>query len=115
MTGYLLASMQSWGLILGVLSPILISVVQQPSWSGQVRTLVGVVVSLAIGVLTVLANGGADLKDWLATLALVLVASQATYRGIFKPSGAADAIEKVTSLRVFGKHSKERPNDYQAV
>lgn len=98
--------MHAWGLILGVLSPLLISVVQQPQWSSRTRTAVGVAAALVIGVLTVLADGGADLTDWLSTLATVLVASQAAYLGIFRPPGIAYKIENVTAIgKRRGQHS----------
>lgn len=88
----------SWALILGVLSPLLLSVVQQPRWPNSVRAALTAVASVVIGVVTVLANGGLeDASGVLGIIALVLVASNAAYRNLWKPTGIAPAIERATS------------------
>jgi len=92
----------SWALIAGVLTPLLTSLVQQPQWTNRTRSLVGVAVAIVIGILTCLAQGTLDLIDTqpenvLATLALVLVASQAAYQSLWKMTGIAPAIERATS------------------
>jgi biotin transporter BioY len=93
------ADTAAWGLIAGVLAPLLISVVQQPRWSGRTRVAVHVAASVAIGLLTCLANGtlDSDAQTVLSVVALVLVSSSATYGRIFKPSGVSAAIENKTS------------------
>lgn len=88
---------QAWGLILGVLAPMLISVVQQPKFTGTVRAVVAVAASAVIGLLTVLAAGDFAVGEWLTTAALVLVASHTAYEGFYKPTGVAKAIEEGTS------------------
>jgi ABC-type thiamin/hydroxymethylpyrimidine transport system permease subunit len=88
----------SWGLILGVLTPLVTAVAQRPRWSTRTRTLVGVGVSIVVGVLTCLANG--DIRSGqtvLSTIAVVLVAAQATYLGMWKPSLIAPKLESATS------------------
>lgn len=93
------ADTASWGAIAGILSPLIISVVQQPKWSGQTRVLVHLAASVAIGLLTCLANGTLDsnVQTVLSVIAVVLVSSSAAYGSIFKPSGIAAAIENGTS------------------
>lgn len=96
-----LSETASWGLIAGVLLPLLTSVVQQPKWTNRTRVFVGWGLALVAGVLTCLANGTLDNFDTspetvLGTIALVMVASQATYAG-WKKSGVAPAIENATS------------------
>lgn len=87
----------SWGLIAGVLLPILTSVVQQPKWSPRLRTIVGWTMSVVAGVVTCLANGSFDeTKTVLATVAVVLVAAQSAYAG-WKRTGLTGAVESATS------------------
>lgn len=92
------ADTASWALIAGVLTPILVSLVQQPRWSQSLRAIVALVVAVIVGVLTVLANGGfADASGSLGIIALVLVASNTAYKTFWKPTGVAPVIEDKTS------------------
>lgn len=92
------ADSASWGLILGILTPLLVSVVQQPTWSPRTRAMVAAVAAVVVGFLTVLANGGLDSgQTLLGVIALVLVASNTAYKTLWKPTGVAPAIEIKTS------------------
>lgn len=93
----------SWALILGVLTPLVVAVVQQPTWPQPVRAVISLLAAVIVGVVTVLANGGlSDTSGWLGIIALVLVASQTAYRNLWKPLGVAPAIEGATSPRPKG-------------
>jgi hypothetical protein len=88
----------SWGALAGVFTPLLTSIVQRPNWTKQKRTVVGVLVSVVIGVLTCLADGSLDhAATVLMTLTAVVVASAATYKTLWQPSGIAGGIENATS------------------
>jgi hypothetical protein len=92
----------SWGLILGIVTPLVTSLAQRPNLSSQRRTVIGVIVSVAVGVLTCLANGDFHWNEGqtvLSTIAVVLVASQASYLGMWKPSRIATNLENATSPR----------------
>lgn len=92
------ADSASWALILGVLTPLIVSVVQQPQWSDRTRAVVSVVASVLIGVVTVLANGGIESgQTLLSVCALVFVASNTAYKTLWKPTGVSPAIERATS------------------
>lgn len=89
----------SWGLVLGVVMPILTAIVQQPRWSDRTRTIVGWAMSIVAAIITCLANGSFHFDQGqtvLATIAVVLVAAQATYVG-WKKTGLTGKIEAVTS------------------
>lgn len=87
----------SWGLVLGVVMPILTSIVQQPRWSDRTRTIVAWLLSAVGGIVTCLANGSFDEgQTMIATIAVVLVAAQATYVG-WKKTGLTGKIEQATS------------------
>lgn len=94
-----LSDTASWALLAGVLTPLLTSLVQQPKWSRRTRVIVSVIVSAAIGLLTLLANG--SLNDGpqtaLSAVTLVIVAASASYKTIWEPMGVAPAIESATS------------------
>jgi hypothetical protein len=93
-----LGDTQSWGLILGVLTPLVVSIIQQPRWSDPVRAIIHVVAAVVVGVVTVLANGQiTDQSTILTTIAVVLVASSAAYGYVWKPLGVAPKIERATS------------------
>jgi hypothetical protein len=88
----------SWGLLLGVLTPIATSIVQQPRWSSSVRAVIGAIVSVIVGVVTVLASGDiSDTSTLLQTVAVTLVAAWSSYRGFWKPTGVAPVLETKTS------------------
>jgi hypothetical protein len=88
----------SWGLILGVVTPLLTSIVQRPNWSSSVRTGVGVAVSVVIGFVTCLADGSiGSAETVLATVAAVVVVAASTYQNLWKPSTIAPKLEAVTS------------------
>lgn len=93
----LLAQPQAWGLILGVIAPLLISVVQQPKFTGATRSVIAVAAAAVIGVLTVLSTGDFDPSNLLTTFAVTLVASHAAYESFYKPTGLADVVEFKTS------------------
>ena len=89
----------AWALIIGAVLPFLIAVVNRPKWSGTVRQIVAVAISLAVGLVTVVVQGAADftLQGALVTLAAVVGAAQATYALVWKPSKIAPVLERVTT------------------
>lgn len=89
----------SWALLAGVLTPLVTSVVQQPQWTGRVRTLVAVIASAVIGVVTLFANGALNdgPQTVLSVVALVVVTSATAYKNLWVPAGVAPAIERATS------------------
>lgn len=98
-TPAVLGDTASWALLAGFLTPLLTSVVQQPTWTSRTRTLVAVVASVIVGVVTLLANGSFNdgPQTVLSIVALVVVTSATAYKTIYVPSGIAPAIENATS------------------
>ena len=89
----------SWALLAGVFTPLLTSLAQQPRWTGAVRVVVGIVISVVVAVLTLLANGSLNdgAQTVLSIVALVVVTSAASYKAIWQPSGVAPKLENATS------------------
>lgn len=85
--------------IVGVVSPWVIAFVQQPQWSTRVRKLVAVAASVVLGILTSLATGSfADGPVSIGgAIAIVLVASQSTYKSLAQPTSGRMRTEKATS------------------
>ncbi|MET9293460.1 hypothetical protein [Streptomyces sp. NPDC003077] len=88
---------QMWALIVGFASPLLISVVNQPQWSGAVRTAIQVVVSVLVGLGSAYFAGDFAGKDVVTSILVAAVAAISAYKGVFKPSGIAPKVEKATS------------------
>ena len=88
-----------FALIIGFLLPLLVAVFQQPRWSDPIRAAVALLVSLLAGAGTAYFAGDLGLRpETLVTDTLIIfVAAIAAYRGWWKPTGIAPAIEKVTS------------------
>lgn len=88
--------------LVGVLTPLATAVVQQPTWTPRLRSIVGVVVSVVLAAATVYGEQAAHLTHatlptLLGAVTAVIVAAQATYHGLYKPTGLAPALERVTS------------------
>ena len=92
-----LGDVETWGLLLGVLSPLAIAIIEQPRWTGATRMIVGWVCALIIGAVTCLAHGVlTEPTTVLRVCVLVLVAAQAAHAG-WKKAGISPAIEHATS------------------
>ena len=79
--------------IVGALLPAVIAVINRERWAGWVKALVTVLVSTAAGALTAWANGQFTGLGFTASALVVLGIAVASFHGIWKTSGLADAIE----------------------
>jgi len=87
-----------WSLLVGFLSPLLISVVQQPKWTQQTRAFVTFVSSLILGAGTAYFQGDLDdAQSTVSAILIVLVSGMTTYRNLWKTTGIAPKIEAKTS------------------
>lgn len=88
-----------WAALLGLLTPLVTAIAQQPGWSKPVRTVVGVLVSAAVAVVTLLSTGQiTDLAVTAPTLLLVIAVAQVSYKTLWQRTGVTDLIEVGTSL-----------------
>ncbi|HET9653820.1 MAG TPA: hypothetical protein VFP72_00565 [Kineosporiaceae bacterium] len=89
-----------FGLVLAVLTPLVTAVAQQPRWTSRTRSIVGALVSLVVGFLTVATAGKlGDTSTLLTTLALVVAAAEASYQKLWRGTGLTQMIENATSPR----------------
>lgn len=86
-------------LIIGFLSPAVVSLITQPGFDTRLRVGVMAGVSLIAGFLTSYFDGSFNPTDVTSSVLIVAVASITAYKGIFKPLGVSGAIETATALR----------------
>ena len=98
-----MSSVQAWSMILGLITPFVIAVVNNPAWNAATKRVVSVVISVLVGVMNLLVSGVAlDWADYslsgvLVNLALVIGSAQAAYALLWKPTGTTDKVEAATS------------------
>lgn len=93
-----MSNTQAWSVILGVITPLLIAVVNRKTWSDQMRRIAAIVVSVVVAVGNLVFNGDiTDWKNWVVNIALVAGAAQVLYATVFKPTGIADKVDQKTS------------------
>lgn len=85
------------GLLVGAVSPLLTSVLQQPQWSKRVRIAVSGAVSIVIGFAIAAAAGQLDPGNLLGIIVAVYTAAEAFYQKLWKVTGVAGAVEAATS------------------
>lgn len=100
-----------WALIVGFFLPHLLAVVQQPRFSQGLRAVITFAGSLIAAVGTVLIqNDGWSWHDWVSSSLLILVTAIATYKGLWKPTQIAPAVEHSTSGTSKGAGSYDARN-----
>jgi hypothetical protein len=82
----------------GVLMPFIIAVINQRSWSPQIRGAVAFVVCLIASAVLAWTHGDLTWGDWRNTAVVVTGASMVMYHALWKPSGLAPAVEDATSV-----------------
>lgn len=92
-----MTTLEMWSLLVGFFLPLAISAIQRASWSNPVRAAVAFGVCVLAGLGTVWLAGNFSTKNIVSSVLLVLVTALATYKGLWKPSGVAPAIETATS------------------
>lgn len=92
-----LGNLAMWSLIVGFLSPIAISLIQQPTWSDAVRAVVAFLFSAVVAVPTAYFAGDLEGRDYVSSGLLILVTTVATYKNFWKPTAIAPKVEAATS------------------
>ncbi|POX36056.1 hypothetical protein C3486_35615 [Streptomyces sp. Ru73] len=86
-----------WALIIGFVSPLLISAVNQPHWPSAARAAVQITVSVLVGLGTAYFAGDFAGKDIVTSILIASVSAISAYKGIFKPTGVSPTVEHLTS------------------
>ena len=93
-----LSDYQMLSLLIGFVLPLVISVIQQPSWSKPLRAWVTLAVCVITGFLIVYTTGQLNGKSLVTSILIVLVAALATYSKFWKPSSLSPVIEQRTAI-----------------
>lgn len=98
-----LSAAESWSILLGLITPFLVSVVNQPKWTSQQKRVLSIIVAVIVGIVNLLVQGAftnLNQVTWagvISVVVLVVGSSQAAYALLWKPTGAADSVERATS------------------
>ncbi|MFJ2780302.1 hypothetical protein [Kitasatospora sp. NPDC087315] len=93
-----LTDAQLWAMIIAFFSPLATAVVQQPRWSNVLRTIVASLIAAAVGTGSAYFAGDFTGRGVVSTVLLAVVVSTTAYTSVFKPVGAAPAIERATAF-----------------
>lgn len=88
---------EMWALIVGFVIPPLLAIVQQPTWSSTMRSIVMLATALVAGAGTAYFAGVFTSSDIVTSVLIVLVTGMSTYQGFWKKTGIAPKIEAATS------------------
>lgn len=92
-----MSNLAMWSMVVGFFLPMVIAVIQQPSWSQQVRALVTFGVCVVAGAGTAYFNGDFNTADIASAILVTLVTAISVYKGLMGPTGIAPKIEAATS------------------
>jgi hypothetical protein len=87
-----------WALAVGFVSPPVIALIQQRTWSPRVKALIAFGFALIVAAVTAYFNGLFTVPDIGRLGLLIFLSAVASYQGFWKPTGVAPAIEKATSV-----------------
>lgn len=88
----------SVGIIVGIVTPLLVALIQRPTMSKQLRTVIAIAAAVIIGLISAAASGQLSQPSSALTLIVVLYATcEAAYQKIWKATGLAKSIEVKTS------------------
>lgn len=86
-----------WALVIGFVSPPVISLIQQSRWSARVQSLVALGFYLVLAAGTAWFSGLFNLGDYLRLALLIFLTGATSYQTLWKPTGASPAIEAATT------------------
>jgi hypothetical protein len=92
------SNLQIASAFVGIVMPLVVSVVNQTHWKSQIKGLVAILVSLVAAFLTSWIAGDLNGKSFATSFLIVLGATLTTYRVFWKPTGIADSVERATTV-----------------
>lgn len=92
-----MTDLELWAVIVGFFVPVVLSVINQPTWSSRRKSTVAFIFAVFVGAITAWLQGDLNGRSVVSAILLVLVLSITTYKGFWKPTGVAGAIEVKTS------------------
>lgn len=92
-----LDNLAALNIIVGFVSPTVISVINRPTMSAQNKAFITFGFCVVVGFLTALFMGQLTVEDITSSILLTFVAAITAYNGLFKPTGIAAKIEEKTT------------------
>jgi hypothetical protein len=92
-----MTNLAQWSALVGFLLPLVVAVIQRPTFSRRLRTVIGIAASAGTAVLTALIEGKLTWNNWATSFIFVAVTAWASYGHVWVPAGAAPYIEAKTS------------------
>ena len=93
-----MTNLMMWSLIVGFFMPPVQAIIQQTTWSSQLRAGVNFVACAVAGIGVAYFQGDFTGRRFIESALVILVTTIAVYKGTWKPFGVAPAIEKATSF-----------------
>lgn len=92
-----MSSLQMWSLVVGFFLPPVQAIIQQQSFSTELRAGVNFVACAVAAVGVAYFQGDLTGRRFIEAGLVILVTTIATYKGTWQPTGIAPGIEKATS------------------
>lgn len=87
-----------YAMLVGFFLPPLIALILQHQWPTRLKTIVAFALVLLASIGTAYFENRLDLHQLLPTVFTVLTMTVTSFKALWQPTGAADHIERVTSL-----------------
>lgn len=94
-----MSNLVMWTMIVGFAMPPIIAFFQQPSFSPPVRAIITAIFSITGGGVTAYLNDLFNPEDIIGAILVTGVSAITFYRGFWKPTGVAPAVEQATSRK----------------
>lgn len=86
-----------WTLIVGFFTPPVVAVIQQPKFSDAAKAVVTFLFCMLTAGVTVWLEGRLTGQRFVTAALIILVTAITAFKGLWKPTGVAPAIERATT------------------
>lgn len=93
-----MSNLEMWSLIVGFFLPTVIAFLVQTGWSQRLQAVVMFAACAVASVVTVLLQGDLTRERFVEAGLLILITTISSYKGFWKPTGVAPALEEKTNL-----------------
>ena len=85
-----------WSALVGSFLPVVIAVILRQEWDDGIKSVVAFLCCLVAAGGTAFFAGNLDGVDIVTALLIIFTLAQTTYRGLWRPTGVAPAVESAT-------------------
>jgi hypothetical protein len=91
------SNLAMWSLIIGFINPVVIALIQQPTWTPKIRAVVAFIFSALVAIPTAYFTGDLEGKSYVTAALLIAVSAMTSYKSFWRPTGVAPTLEVATS------------------